>query len=192
MRGRYFPRAWLNSLIFSHLQVEPNILHFSVCPLSETPTITGSLAWLIQHIITVYLPISAVSARSNASSVAGSDPFCKHLCFRTSVFQTQSQHLFHLPSDGPYLAPCFMKLWGCVAPKLKLLLLSSPHSFDVENGLSASRSPLDPQASPGSGLILQANFPHSQRRESFLYRSDSDFDLSPKAMSRNSSSASEL
>ncbi|KAG7487892.1 hypothetical protein MATL_G00028150 [Megalops atlanticus] len=65
-------------------------------------------------------------------------------------------------------------------------------SFDVENGLSVGRSPLDPQASPGSGLVLQANFPHSQRRESFLYRSDSDFDLSPKAMSRNSSTASEL
>ncbi|MGH0129040.1 UNVERIFIED_CONTAM: hypothetical protein FKN15_062988 [Acipenser sinensis] len=65
-------------------------------------------------------------------------------------------------------------------------------SFDVENGLSVGRSPLDPQASPGSGLILQANFPHSQRRESFLYRSDSDFDLSPKAMSRNSSTTSEL
>uniref|UniRef100_A0A8C1S6B5 Phosphodiesterase n=1 Tax=Cyprinus carpio TaxID=7962 RepID=A0A8C1S6B5_CYPCA len=59
--------------------------------------------------------------------------------------------------------------------------------FDVENGLSVGRSPLESQASPGSGLVLQANFPHSQRRESFLYRSDSDFDLSPKAMSRNSS-----
>ncbi|KAJ7993321.1 hypothetical protein DPEC_G00271210 [Dallia pectoralis] len=65
-------------------------------------------------------------------------------------------------------------------------------NFDVENGLSVGRSPLDPQASPGSGLVLQANYQHSQRRESFLYRSDSDFDLSPKAMSRNSSSASEL
>uniref|UniRef100_A0A9J8BS91 Phosphodiesterase n=1 Tax=Cyprinus carpio carpio TaxID=630221 RepID=A0A9J8BS91_CYPCA len=59
--------------------------------------------------------------------------------------------------------------------------------FDVENGLSIGRSPLDP--SPSSGLVLQAN---SQRRESFLYRSDSDFDLSPKTMSRNSSTASEL
>uniref|UniRef100_A0A669DTY9 Phosphodiesterase n=1 Tax=Oreochromis niloticus TaxID=8128 RepID=A0A669DTY9_ORENI len=61
--------------------------------------------------------------------------------------------------------------------------------FDVENGLSVGRSPLDSQTSPGSGLVLQANFPHSQRRESFLYRSDSDFDLSPKTMSRNSSTA---
>ncbi|XP_016886438.1 cAMP-specific 3',5'-cyclic phosphodiesterase 4D-like isoform X2 [Cynoglossus semilaevis] len=64
--------------------------------------------------------------------------------------------------------------------------------FDVENGLSVGRSPLDPQASPGSGLVLQANFPHSQRRESFLYRSDSDFDLSPKGPSRNSAAASDL
>uniref|UniRef100_A0A671MPM5 Phosphodiesterase n=1 Tax=Sinocyclocheilus anshuiensis TaxID=1608454 RepID=A0A671MPM5_9TELE len=46
--------------------------------------------------------------------------------------------------------------------------------------------------SPGSGLILQANFVHSQRRESFLYRSDSDYDLSPKLMSRNSSIASDM
>uniref|UniRef100_A0A671QTI3 Phosphodiesterase n=2 Tax=Sinocyclocheilus anshuiensis TaxID=1608454 RepID=A0A671QTI3_9TELE len=60
-------------------------------------------------------------------------------------------------------------------------------SFDVDNGTSSGRSPLDPMASPGSGLILQANFVHSQRRESFLYRSDSDYDLSPKSMSRNSS-----
>uniref|UniRef100_A0A671W352 Phosphodiesterase n=1 Tax=Sparus aurata TaxID=8175 RepID=A0A671W352_SPAAU len=61
------------------------------------------------------------------------------------------------------------------------------------NGPSASCSPLDPQASPGSGLVLHTNFPgHNQRRESFLYRSDSDYDLSPKSMSRNSSIASEL
>uniref|UniRef100_A0AAY5EVL8 Phosphodiesterase n=1 Tax=Electrophorus electricus TaxID=8005 RepID=A0AAY5EVL8_ELEEL len=56
--------------------------------------------------------------------------------------------------------------------------------FDVENGPSAGCSPLDPQTSPGSGLVLHTNFPcHSQRRESFLYRSDSDYDLSPKSMS---------
>ncbi|XP_042585532.1 cAMP-specific 3',5'-cyclic phosphodiesterase 4D-like isoform X9 [Cyprinus carpio] len=64
--------------------------------------------------------------------------------------------------------------------------------FDVDNGTSSGRSPLDPMASPGSGLILQANFVHSQRRESFLYRSDSDYDLSPKSMSRNSSIASDI
>uniref|UniRef100_A0A8C2FS04 Phosphodiesterase n=1 Tax=Cyprinus carpio TaxID=7962 RepID=A0A8C2FS04_CYPCA len=64
--------------------------------------------------------------------------------------------------------------------------------FDVDNGTSSGRSPLDPMASPGSGLILQANFVHSQRSESFLYRSDSDYDLSPKSMSRNSSIASDI
>ncbi|MGH0152215.1 UNVERIFIED_CONTAM: hypothetical protein FKN15_039695 [Acipenser sinensis] len=72
--------------------------------------------------------------------------------------------------------------------------LNKPN-FDVENGHgpSPSCSPLDSQASPGSGLVLHTNFPgHSQRRESFLYRSDSDYDLSPKSMSRNSSIASEL
>ena len=61
-------------------------------------------------------------------------------------------------------------------------------SFDVENGTSPSRSPLD-GASPSAGLVLQ-NLP--QRRESFLYRSDSDFELSPKSLSRNSSLTSEM
>ncbi|XP_059845350.1 cAMP-specific 3',5'-cyclic phosphodiesterase 4D isoform X10 [Hypanus sabinus] len=64
--------------------------------------------------------------------------------------------------------------------------------FDVDNGTTSGRSPLDPMTSPGSGLVLQANFVHSQRRESFLYRSDSDYDLSPKSMSRNSSIASDI
>ncbi|KAJ8270110.1 hypothetical protein GJAV_G00110460 [Gymnothorax javanicus] len=63
--------------------------------------------------------------------------------------------------------------------------------FDAENGLSASRSPLDGQPSPTSRVVLQGPAPHSQRRESFLYRSDSDFDLSPKVRSRNSSVASD-
>ncbi|NXS59645.1 PDE4D phosphodiesterase, partial [Brachypteracias leptosomus] len=64
-------------------------------------------------------------------------------------------------------------------------------SFDLENG-PPGRAVLDPQASPGSGLVLQGTFTHGQRRESFLYRSDSDYDLSPKAMSSNSSIASDL
>lgn len=64
-------------------------------------------------------------------------------------------------------------------------------SFDAENGgQSGARSPLDGGTHPSSssGLVLQ-NLP--QRRESFLYRSDSDFEMSPKSMSRNSSIASE-
>ncbi|KAG5854192.1 hypothetical protein ANANG_G00035080 [Anguilla anguilla] len=59
--------------------------------------------------------------------------------------------------------------------------------FDVENG--SSPGALDLQASPG--LVLHPSFPQSQRRESFLYRSDSDYDMSPKTMSRNSSITSE-
>ncbi|KAL9824217.1 LOW QUALITY PROTEIN: 3',5'-cyclic-AMP phosphodiesterase 4C-like [Geothlypis trichas] len=68
---------------------------------------------------------------------------------------------------------------------------SEPPRFDLENG-PPGRGALDPQASPGAGLVLQGSFSHGQRRESFLYRSDSDYDLSPKAMSRNSSIASDL
>nr|XP_060486621.1 cAMP-specific 3',5'-cyclic phosphodiesterase 4C isoform X1 [Panthera onca] len=67
-----------------------------------------------------------------------------------------------------------------------------PSSFDLENGLSCGRSTLEPQAGPGLGRVIQAPAQHGQRRESFLYRSDSDYDLSPKAMSRNSSVASDL
>uniref|UniRef100_A0A674K503 Phosphodiesterase n=1 Tax=Terrapene triunguis TaxID=2587831 RepID=A0A674K503_9SAUR len=90
------------------------------------------------------------------------------------------------------------RMYSCVL-LLSLLHLSNVHetmcfvhSFDVENGPSPGRSPLDPQASSSSGLVLHTTFPgHSQRRESFLYRSDSDYDLSPKTMSRNSSLPSE-
>ncbi|XP_063084718.1 3',5'-cyclic-AMP phosphodiesterase 4A isoform X2 [Cavia porcellus] len=64
-------------------------------------------------------------------------------------------------------------------------------SFEAENGPTPSpgRSALDSQASPG--LVLHAGAATSQRRESFLYRSDSDYDMSPKTMSRNSSVTSE-
>lgn len=61
-------------------------------------------------------------------------------------------------------------------------------SFDVENGVSmGGRGTMD-SISPSSALVLQ-NFP--QRRESFLYRSDSDYELSPKSLSKTSSIASE-
>ncbi|KAF6096034.1 phosphodiesterase 4C [Phyllostomus discolor] len=69
---------------------------------------------------------------------------------------------------------------------------SSSGSFDLENALSCGRSTLDPQVGPGLGQGVQTSAQHSQRRESFLYRSDSDYELSPKAMSRNSSVASDL
>ncbi|KAG7227275.1 hypothetical protein INR49_000279 [Caranx melampygus] len=68
--------------------------------------------------------------------------------------------------------------------------LSAP-SFEVENGPSLCCSPSDLQASPG--LVLHPNLAaHGQRRESFLYRSDSDYELSPKSLSRNSSIVGEL
>uniref|UniRef100_A0A3Q3C422 Phosphodiesterase n=1 Tax=Haplochromis burtoni TaxID=8153 RepID=A0A3Q3C422_HAPBU len=70
--------------------------------------------------------------------------------------------------------------------------LSAP-SFEGENGPSVCCSPSDPQASPGSGLVLHPNLAaYGQRRESFLYRSDSDYELSPKSLSRNSSIVGEL
>uniref|UniRef100_A0A4W6BWM0 Phosphodiesterase n=1 Tax=Lates calcarifer TaxID=8187 RepID=A0A4W6BWM0_LATCA len=70
---------------------------------------------------------------------------------------------------------------------------ADPNSFEVENGPSLCCSPSDLQASPGSGLVLHPNYAgHGQRRESFLYRSDSDYELSPKSLSRNSSIVGEL
>ncbi|XP_055084339.1 cAMP-specific 3',5'-cyclic phosphodiesterase 4C isoform X2 [Periophthalmus magnuspinnatus] len=99
------------------------------------------------------------------------------------------------PCDGPPEHTLFTESPRKLKHSRSLGTLTSCISrifFDVENGLSVGRSPLDAQASPGSGLVIQANFPHSQRRESFLYRSDSDFDLSPKVPSRNSSGASDL
>ncbi|CAG9785149.1 unnamed protein product [Diatraea saccharalis] len=88
---------------------------------------------------------------------------------------------------------------GMVLPKLILPRSDSDgsevffESFDVENGggvgggAGGARSPLE-GGSPSTALVLQAM---PQRRESFLYRSDSDFEMSPKSMSRNSSIASE-
>ncbi|XP_049603228.1 3',5'-cyclic-AMP phosphodiesterase 4B isoform X1 [Syngnathus scovelli] len=71
---------------------------------------------------------------------------------------------------------------------------ADPDSSEGENGgPSSCRSPSEPQASPGSGLFVHPNpASHGQRRESFLYRSDSDYELSPKSLSRNSSIVGEL
>ncbi|XP_026200879.1 cAMP-specific 3',5'-cyclic phosphodiesterase 4D isoform X4 [Anabas testudineus] len=123
----------------------------------------------------------------------------------TQPIRLKPQSTSGSPSGSPRMSPCdsprnsprhspllFRKLLMNRSFAQRRFTLAHTPSFDVENGLSVGRSPLDSQTSPGSGLVLQANFPHSQRRESFLYRSDSDFDLSPKAMSRNSSTASDL
>uniref|UniRef100_A0A3B3U167 Phosphodiesterase n=1 Tax=Poecilia latipinna TaxID=48699 RepID=A0A3B3U167_9TELE len=78
-------------------------------------------------------------------------------------------------------------------PNLHGFKTSNESHFEVENGPSLCCSPSDPQASPGSGLVLHPNLAsHGQRRESFLYRSDSDYELSPKSLSRNSSIVGEL
>ncbi|XP_019734574.1 cAMP-specific 3',5'-cyclic phosphodiesterase 4B-like isoform X1 [Hippocampus comes] len=70
---------------------------------------------------------------------------------------------------------------------------ADPNSLEGENGPSLCCSPSDPQASPNSGLVLHPNLAsHGQRRESFLYRSDSDYELSPKSLSRNSCIVGEL
>ncbi|OBS76577.1 hypothetical protein A6R68_16948 [Neotoma lepida] len=66
--------------------------------------------------------------------------------------------------------------------------VAHPLCFDLENGFASGRGPLDPQ----SGRVLHPPGPHGQRRESFLYRSGSDHEPSPKAASRNSSVASDL
>uniref|UniRef100_A0AAY4E2A1 Phosphodiesterase n=1 Tax=Denticeps clupeoides TaxID=299321 RepID=A0AAY4E2A1_9TELE len=100
---------------------------------------------------------------------------------QTERSRTPDEELMARPTTLPF-----------ITPRIDITPVDT-ECFDVENGPSASCSPLDPQASPGSGLVLHTNFPgHNQRRESFLYRSDSDYDLSPKSMSRNSSIASEL
>uniref|UniRef100_A0A3Q0SA81 Phosphodiesterase n=1 Tax=Amphilophus citrinellus TaxID=61819 RepID=A0A3Q0SA81_AMPCI len=124
-----------------------------------------------------------------------------------SCIRTFKEHM-HLELEPPKMPGVMGGKRGATSPKLsprssprlfrKLMVNKSirqrrrftvAHTcFDVENGPSSSCSPLDPQASPGSGLVLHTNFPgHNQRRESFLYRSDSDYELSPKSMSRNSS-----
>uniref|UniRef100_A0A8C3Q4T0 Phosphodiesterase n=1 Tax=Geospiza parvula TaxID=87175 RepID=A0A8C3Q4T0_GEOPR len=93
------------------------------------------------------------------------------------------------PRNSPVL---FRKLLMNQSIRLqRRFTVAHPLCFDLENG-PPGRGALDPQASPGAGLVLQGSFSHGQRRESFLYRSDSDYDLSPKAMSRNSSIASDL
>ncbi|KAH7935056.1 hypothetical protein HPB52_003356 [Rhipicephalus sanguineus] len=73
-----------------------------------------------------------------------------------------------------------------------LFLLLRMRSFDLEDGPGGSgggRALLEASSPSGAGLVL-SNFP-PQRRESFLYRSDSEFEMSPKSVSRHSSIGSE-
>ncbi|XP_064816320.1 3',5'-cyclic-AMP phosphodiesterase 4D-like isoform X1 [Oncorhynchus masou masou] len=106
--------------------------------------------------------------------------------------QAEQYYCNHKPEPDTITVPPRPTTLPLRTPPLIAITSADTSSFDVDNGTSSGRSPLDPMASPGSGLILQGNFVHSQRRESFLYRSDSDYDLSPKSMSRNSSIASDI
>uniref|UniRef100_A0A6B0VFQ7 Phosphodiesterase n=2 Tax=Ixodes ricinus TaxID=34613 RepID=A0A6B0VFQ7_IXORI len=68
----------------------------------------------------------------------------------------------------------------------------SQMAFDLEDGPGGGpggRALLEASSPSSSGLVL-SNFP-PQRRESFLYRSDSEFEMSPKSVSRHSSIGSE-
>jgi len=70
----------------------------------------------------------------------------------------------------------------------------TPDCLDVDSGLSPGRTPLDGYNTRTpldgyQGLVLQ----NSQRRESFLYKSGSDYDVaSPRSISRASSLSSEF
>uniref|UniRef100_A0A7N8WTD0 Phosphodiesterase n=1 Tax=Mastacembelus armatus TaxID=205130 RepID=A0A7N8WTD0_9TELE len=74
-----------------------------------------------------------------------------------------------------------------IPPRISITQADSD-SYETENGVSPGHTPLGSQS---PGLTLHTSFPQGQRRESFLYRSDSDYDMSPKTVSRNSSLASE-
>nr|XP_048283171.1 cAMP-specific 3',5'-cyclic phosphodiesterase 4C isoform X1 [Myodes glareolus]XP_048283172.1 cAMP-specific 3',5'-cyclic phosphodiesterase 4C isoform X1 [Myodes glareolus] len=90
------------------------------------------------------------------------------------------QRRFHSDPE-PSEWPTLVKSWRSWPSSFHL-------RFDLENGFASCRGPLDPQ----SGRVLQPPGQQGQRRESFLYRSDSDHEPSSKAVSRNSSVASDL
>uniref|UniRef100_A0A8C7HYB8 Phosphodiesterase n=1 Tax=Oncorhynchus kisutch TaxID=8019 RepID=A0A8C7HYB8_ONCKI len=92
-------------------------------------------------------------------------------------------------SDRPGLRKCRMS-WpssfqGTTNPSIGNCV--GNRRFDSENGPSPGRSPMDSQASPVLGLhpsfTTEGCRSRGERRESFLYRSDSDYDMSPKTMS---------
>ncbi|KAM6331803.1 3',5'-cyclic-AMP phosphodiesterase 4C-like [Alca torda] len=141
-------------------------------------------------------PLASCSAPAGSVASPPPSPPCRG---SRSCAMLPTAH--HSPGASPSASPCnsprnspvlFRKLLMNQSIRLqRRFTVAHPLCFDLENG-PPGRGPLDPQASPGAGLVLQGTFSHGQRRESFLYRSDSDYDLSPKAMSRNSSIASDL
>ncbi|KAL1773141.1 cAMP-specific 3 3' [Sigmodon hispidus] len=67
--------------------------------------------------------------------------------------------------------------------------VAHPLCFDLENGFSSGRDPLD---SCQSGRLVQTPGQHYHRHESFLYRSEGDHEHSSKTASQNSSVAIDL
>ncbi|XP_074077344.1 3',5'-cyclic-AMP phosphodiesterase 4B isoform X1 [Macrotis lagotis] len=145
------------------------------------------------HNVKDYLECNLSKSYSSSSNTLGIDLWRGRRCCSGNLqlpplSQRQSERA-RTPDGDSISRPTTLPL--LTLPSIAITTVSQ-ESFDVENGPSPGRSPLDPQASSSSGLVLHTTFPgHSQRRESFLYRSDSDYDLSPKAMSRNSSLPSE-
>ncbi|CAF98120.1 unnamed protein product, partial [Tetraodon nigroviridis] len=99
---------------------------------------------------------------------------------RISITQADANRL------GRPLSPA-LRVFSSLGLLSDLLFLSPRCSYETENGLSPGHTPLGSQS---PGLTLHSSL-QGQRRESFLYRSDSDYDMSPKTVSRNSSLASE-
>ncbi|XP_064815963.1 3',5'-cyclic-AMP phosphodiesterase 4C-like, partial [Oncorhynchus masou masou] len=70
----------------------------------------------------------------------------------------------------------------CIPPRIAITPADT--DSELENGVSPGHTPLGSQS---PSLTLHPSFPQGGRRESFLYRSDSDYDMSPKnSVSRNS------
>ncbi|XP_014794071.1 PREDICTED: cAMP-specific 3',5'-cyclic phosphodiesterase 4C isoform X2 [Calidris pugnax] len=139
---------------------------------------------------------SPVSCSVPVGNAASSPPPCRG-SLSCAMLPTPQPSPGASPAASPHASPrnspvLFRKLLMNQSIRLqRRFTVAHPLCFDLENG-PPGRGALDPQSSPGAGLVLQGTFSHGQRRESFLYRSDSDYDLSPKAMSRNSSIASDL
>ncbi|XP_031777038.1 cAMP-specific 3',5'-cyclic phosphodiesterase isoform X2 [Nasonia vitripennis] len=124
------------------------------------------------------------------TSPGGSDRRITILSPHSPIAAPDFQQAFATMSCGQTLK-ARRKKGNVVLPRLVLARSESPvFDFDVENGASTLDGAVGGGGgtSPSTGLVLQAM---PQRRESFLYRSDSDFEMSPKSMSRNSSIASE-
>lgn len=109
---------------------------------------------------------------------------------RISITQADADRFAHNLTSHWTTDSTLQTAWHDVSflSSLTIKNLSSRSSYEAENGVSPGHTPLGSQS---PGLTLHTSFPQGQRRESFLYRSDSDYDMSPKTVSRNSSLASE-